>query len=167
MPVLYWIDGPWPGRLAIATRPRGADWLDDEAAGWRRAGVDVIVSLLEPHEAELLGLSDEAMAAENQEIRFVSFPIPDRDVPPSTAAAVTVIREILSSLEASRTVAIHCRQGVGRSGLIASGVLIAAGVPVESALATVGAARGQTVPETAPQLAWIRGLGSGRLVSAR
>jgi len=24
---LHWVDGPWPGRLAVAARPRGGDWL--------------------------------------------------------------------------------------------------------------------------------------------
>jgi hypothetical protein len=50
----YWIPGPWSGRLAIVARPRGGDWLDDEAGGWRRAGLDMVVSLLEDEEAEQL-----------------------------------------------------------------------------------------------------------------
>ena len=55
-PDLFWIPGPWRGRLAVATRPRGGDWLEDEAIGWRRAGIDVIVSLLEEDEAAQLDL---------------------------------------------------------------------------------------------------------------
>ncbi len=47
---LYWIDGPWNGRLAIAARPRGGDWLDDEVGSWRQAGLDMMVSLLTPDE---------------------------------------------------------------------------------------------------------------------
>jgi hypothetical protein len=74
-PDLFWIPGPWPGRLAIVTRPRGGDWLDDEASGWRRAGVDVVVSLLESAEAAQLDLLNEPRAAEANSIRFVSFPI--------------------------------------------------------------------------------------------
>lgn len=61
-PDLFWIPGPWRGRLAVATRPRGGDWLEDEAAGWRRAGIDVVVSLLEEHEAGQLDLHGEAQA---------------------------------------------------------------------------------------------------------
>ena len=41
-PDLFWIPGPWRGRLAVATRPRGGDWLEDEVNGWRRAGLDVV-----------------------------------------------------------------------------------------------------------------------------
>ncbi|MCC6363579.1 MAG: hypothetical protein IT165_08635 [Bryobacterales bacterium] len=43
---LYWIDGPWRGKLAMAARPRGGDWLDDEMESWRRAGIDTVFSLL-------------------------------------------------------------------------------------------------------------------------
>jgi hypothetical protein len=31
-PTLYWIEGPWTGRLAISARPRGWDWLQDDVA---------------------------------------------------------------------------------------------------------------------------------------
>src|SRR5215472_3508891 len=56
-PDLFWIPGPWRGRLAVATRPRGGDWLEDELRSWREAGVDLSVSLLEPDEAAQLDLS--------------------------------------------------------------------------------------------------------------
>src|SRR5260370_126959 len=46
-PDLFWIPGPWRGRLAVATRPRGGDWLEDEASGWRRAGLDLVFRCLE------------------------------------------------------------------------------------------------------------------------
>ena len=124
---LYWIPGPWRGRLAIAARPRGGDWLNDEAGGWRRAGVDTVVSLLE-EEALQLDLSDEAAAAGNHGLRFISFPIPDRGVPSSARDATCLPAGIVAELENGRNVAVHCRQGVGRSGLIACGVLIASGM---------------------------------------
>ena len=85
-PDLFFIPGPWRGRLAVATRPRGADWLEDEAIGWRRAGIDVIVSLLEEDEAAQLDLVDEPEAAEANGMSFISFPIPDRGVPASATA---------------------------------------------------------------------------------
>ena len=58
-PDIYWIPGPWAGRLAILARPRGGDWLVDEIEGWRDAGVQVIVSLLSEEETTELGLADE------------------------------------------------------------------------------------------------------------
>jgi hypothetical protein len=50
---LYWVDGPWPGKLALAARPRGGDWLGDEVVSWKRNGVDAVLSLLTPEEVVL------------------------------------------------------------------------------------------------------------------
>ena len=36
-------------------------WLDDEMAALREAGIDVVVSMLEEHEAVWLGLREEGM----------------------------------------------------------------------------------------------------------
>jgi hypothetical protein len=73
---LFWIPGPWRGNLAIAARPGGGDWLNDEGSAWRQAGVDLIFSLLQDDELTQLGLANERQAVENQGISFLSFPIP-------------------------------------------------------------------------------------------
>lgn len=77
---LFQIDGPWPGWLAISARPRGRDWLEEEMVAWRRAGVDIIVSLLELEEAADLDLEQERANSEAIGIEFHSFPIRDRSV---------------------------------------------------------------------------------------
>lgn len=154
-PDLYWIPGPWRGRLAIAARPRGGDWLEDEAGGWRLAGLNLVVSLLEEDEAAQLGLADEAQSAEAEGIRFISFPIPDRGVPDSVPAAASLIASLSDALEKGKNVAVHCRQGLGRSGLIAAGILANSGVTAERAIEIVSSARGQGVPETPEQRSWI------------
>jgi len=163
-PDLFWIPGPWRGKLAVATRPRGGDWLEDEAGGWRRAGLDVVVSLLEKEEADQLELVHEGDVAESKRLHFISFPIPDRGVPASMPAALSLLRNIAEALEEGKNVAVHCRQGIGRSGLIAAGVLVTSGIGVERALEVVSAARGWTVPETPAQLQWIHHLPSEHLV---
>jgi len=165
-PDLFWIPGPWHGRLAVAARPRGGDWLEDEARGWRRAGLDVLVSLLETEEAAQLELARQGNVAQSLVIQFVSFPIPDRGVPASTPAALSLLRNIADALEKGKNVAVHCRQGIGRSGLIAAGVLMTAGVGVEKAIEIVSAARGQAVPETAGQVDWIHHLPAEQLVTS-
>lgn len=159
------IPGPWRGRLSIVARPRGGDWLDDEVSAWRRAGIGVVVSLLEDDEEAQLGLTDERQAAEGQGIGFISFPIPDRSVPASTEAAIEVIGRIATELRAGKNVAVHCRQGIGRSALIASGVLMNSGIEAEQALKTVSSARGISVPETLEQHRWIERLSSRVLVA--
>jgi protein-tyrosine phosphatase len=163
-PELFWIPGPWRGRLAVTTRPRGGDWLEDEASGWRHAGLDLVVSLLEEEEAAQLELVQEGEVARSKGIQYISFPIPDRGVPASMQAALSLLRKIADALEEGKNVAIHCRQGIGRSGSIAAGVLVTSGIGVEKAIETVSAARGQTVPETPAQVQWIHHLPTERLV---
>ena len=80
---LYWVDGLWPGKLALAARPRGGEWLEDEMASWRRAGIDTVLSLLTSEEEQDLDLRREAQAAKEKWIKFGSLPIPDRQVPNS------------------------------------------------------------------------------------
>ena len=166
-PDLFWIPGPWRGKLAIAARPRGGDWLQDESRGLRRAGVDVIVSLLEEDEAAQLDLAGEAKAVEANGLRFISFPIPDRGVPASTPAAVSLMASIAGALEEGKNVAVHCRQGIGRSGLIAAGVLMTSGLSPQQAMEAVSSARGLAIPETPEQRSWAQQLPAGLPVVRR
>src|SRR5664279_2867071 len=91
---LHWMDGPWPGKLAISARPRGGDWLGDELTSWRRSGVDEVVSLLVPEEAEGLELQDEAAYSGDAGLQFRSFPIVDRSVPASKWDALRCIEDL-------------------------------------------------------------------------
>lgn len=152
---LFWIPTPFPGRFAIAARPRGGDWLDDEMRGWRERGIDVIVSMLTPEEIAEFDLVGETAAGAAQGMRLVSFPVPDRDVPVSRAGFLDLVSEVTRELTARRRVAIHCRQGIGRSALVALAVLIAAGLDPQEAVDRVSAARGRPVPETPAQRNWL------------
>jgi protein-tyrosine phosphatase len=163
-PKLFWIPGPWRGKLAVAGRPRGGDWLEDEIKGWRQGGLDVVVSLLEEDEAAQFELAHEGEVAEPKGVRFISFPIPDRGVPASTREALSLFSEVAAALEEGKNVAVHCRQGIGRSGLVAAGVLLTSGMGVDKALEVVSAARGEAIPETPTQLQWIKHLPSEKLV---
>jgi protein-tyrosine phosphatase len=166
-PDLFWIPGPWRGKLAVISRPRGGDWLEDEVKAWRRAGLDVVVSLLEKDEAAQLELRHEGDMAKSENVQFISFPIPDRGVPTSTKDAISLLGEIAAKLEEGKNVAIHCRQSVGRSGLVAAGLLVTSGMGVDKAIDAVSTARGQTIPETPVQLQWIKQLPSGYLAPTR
>jgi protein-tyrosine phosphatase len=144
--------------MAIAARPRGGDWLEDEIIGWRLAGIDIVVSLLESHEADDLDLLLEPHVAEANSMRFVSFPIPDRGVPGPVSAAIALMAEVASALKQGKNVAVHCRQGIGRSGLIAAAILSASGVSPENSIQAVSAARGIPVPEASGQVLWLQRL---------
>lgn len=151
----YWIDTGHSGRLAILPRPRGGDWLDDEARAWARVGIETVVSLLEPDEAADLELADEGRAAQAAGIEFVSLPVPDRGTPESRQAVGTLAAALASEISTGRRVGLHCRQGVGRSAVLAACVLITLGVDPTAALARVEAARGLPIPETPEQRQWV------------
>ncbi|HLW77956.1 MAG TPA: protein-tyrosine phosphatase family protein [Terriglobia bacterium] len=154
-PTLYWINGPWAGRLAISARPRGGDWLEEEVAGWRESGVNAVASLLTPDEVEGLGLGEEARLSQKEGITFMSFPIPDRGVPASREKALDFLRQMEAGLAQGRNAAIHCRQGVGRSALIAAGLLVLGGADPEQAFELLSKLRGCSLPETAEQRKWV------------
>ena len=153
---VFWVAGPWRGRLGIVPRPRGGDWLGDETSAWREAGIDLVVSLLEPEEEAQLVLEGEAAAAAASGIDFRPFPIPDRGVPTSRESVAELATDIVDALDLGKNVAVHCRQGIGRSGMIVSGVLVAAGQDLATALRTIKESRGLDVPETEEQQRWLR-----------
>ena len=68
---LYWIEGPWPGRLAILPRPRGGEWLEDEVQSWQQSGLDVVLSLLTHEEIADLALTREAELCQAQGVQFL------------------------------------------------------------------------------------------------
>jgi protein-tyrosine phosphatase len=143
------------GRLAISVRPRGGDWLEDEVAGWRKQGVDVVVSLLTPSENEELDLKEEGKFSQARGIRFISFPIQDRGVPPFSPNVEKLVEELGSEIKRGKSVAVHCRQGIGRSPLISAALLISLGEDNGNAVRKISQARGLEVPETVEQRRWL------------
>jgi protein-tyrosine phosphatase len=154
-PDIYWIPGPWTGRLAILGRPRRDDWLRDEIEGWRDAGVQVIVSLLSEAETLELGLSDEAPLVRGCGLTFINFPIDDYSVPSSEEALQRLVNELESLLNEGQTVGIHCRAGVGRSSLVAACLLVNSGEDAELSFQRISNSRGVRVPDTTEQRRWV------------
>jgi Cyclin-dependent kinase inhibitor 3 (CDKN3) len=153
--ISYPISGPWPGKLAIVPRPRGGDWLDDELRAIKQEGFDILVSLLTKEELEELGLAQEENISQANGIKYLTLPIPDLGVPESFETAQDFLDELYRSLRDGKRMAVHCRQGIGRSGLIASSLLVMSGIDPAKAFRTVSAARGFSVPETVAQRDWV------------
>jgi protein-tyrosine phosphatase len=152
---LYWIEAPWPGRLAILPRPRGGDWLEDEVRAWRQEGINLVVSLLEKEEIAELDIAGEPAICKAQGIEYVSFPIADRGVPSSAAAMEELVHGLEARLTEGTKIAVHCRAGIGRSALLAACLLMSFGVDLDSAFERIHLARGCPVPDTAEQRQWV------------
>ena len=154
-PDIYWIEGPWRGKLAILARPRGDDWLEDEVEGWKRAGLDVVVSLLTSGEASELGLTREAEIVNGIGITYINFPIADYNVPASKLPVQQLATELNDQLSHGASIGVHCRQGIGRSSLVAACVLVTSGESPQTAFQHIERARGRSVPDTAEQKEWV------------
>lgn len=152
---VYWVPGPWPGRLGILPRPRGGDWLADEIRSWRDSGLDVATSLLTPDEVAEFELEEEGARAREQGLEFHVLPIPDRGVPRSRVDLTALISELERALESGKDVGVHCRQGIGRSALVVAALLVSAGEEPEEAFRRIEKVRGRPVPETAEQREWV------------
>jgi protein-tyrosine phosphatase len=153
---LHWItDCAGPGRLAVAPRPRGGDWLDDDMRQWCREGVSLVVSALEPAEERELDLVNEKQSAVAAGLDFLTVPIPDRGTPGSFQEVDRVVTSVTDRMDGGKAVVVHCRAGLGRSALLAVWALVRRGVSVEDAMRRVSAARGHSVPETDGQREWL------------
>ena len=141
--------------MAIISRPRGGDWLEDEVRAWKNGGLDVIVSLLTKEEEAEFDLSAEKSTCEQQGLQFFSLPITDLGVPSSRAHALELLSRIEQLLDGGKSVGIHCRQGIGRSGMMAIGLLLMSSLDAAKAFEIVGRARGLPVPETQEQREWV------------
>ncbi|WP_430516730.1 dual specificity protein phosphatase family protein [Bradyrhizobium yuanmingense] len=159
MSQLHWIEIRAPGRIAIMARPRSEGWLGAEVKRWKDSGVDMVVSLLEQEEISELGLQHEAELCRSNGIEFISFPIPDRGLPESLREASQIAHLLVTGLRDGRSIAIHCRAGIGRSSVIAACVLIYSGIEAEDALALIRTSRGLVVPDTDEQRDWVAAFG--------
>jgi protein-tyrosine phosphatase len=151
---LFPIERSGPGQLSTMARPRGGDWLLDEVEALGAAGVKVIVSLLTASEAAELGLDSESAVVTAAGMKFLSLPTPDRGVP-HVPEFKSLLGELECALLADHHVAVHCRKGIGRSSLVAAGLLVIEGLPVAAAWASVARARGLDVPDTDEQKRWL------------
>ena len=139
----------------MASRPRGGDWLADEITSWQSAGVGIVLSLLTAEEEGTLELQREEATVKGLGMDFLSLPIEDRQVPGSETEVAATVERLNARLRSGGNAVIHCRQGVGRSGLIAACLLVSRGMDSAAAVQRVSAARGVAVPETTGQRHWI------------
>lgn len=149
LPEIYLIADDLLGRLYIMPCPSG-DHLTQDIAAYRARGVDTVVSMLAVDEAADLGLTDEGAICANAEMDFVSSPIKDFGLP-DIMVFDALVERIVGLLRRGRHIAVHCRAGIGRSGMVTAAVLITMGADVDTAVQKVTTARGVSIPDTVEQ----------------
>ena len=152
---IYWLGTRPKITLAVVSCPRGDEKLKSDLFELKSAGIDTVVSMLEPDEAAWLGLADEGRLAEDLGLSFISYPIPDANVPSDPKMFERFIADLARRVIAGENVGVHCRGCIGRSTVATACTLIQLGFTVHTALAAVQAARGCAVPDTLEQERWI------------
>ncbi len=115
----YWVV---PGRLLAGSYPAGKSIQATVARleALRAAGVDYFVDLTEPGERQpyepLLPNPYDALAG--RPVYYSRRPIVDHGVPRAVAQTVEILDEIDEALDAGHCVYVHCRAGIGRTGLV-------------------------------------------------
>ena len=152
---VLWIKGNPAAPLAIVLRPEGGKQLRGELQRVKKGGVQTIVSLLEEDEADWLGLAEEGPLTEALGMRFLSYPIPDTEVPADAGRFRAFVADLASSLRHGERIGVHCRGCIGRATVTAACTLVHLGWKPSEALAAIEKARGYPVPDTDEQLRWI------------
>lgn len=160
---------PLAGRIGMTLAPgkrnmgMTAHWQRDLAIDLDRLRdcyqPNLLVSLIESHEFDLLKIPDLFEQAEARGMQVRHFPIPDFGVPRSIAPFAELVEDILAAAKDGKTIVIHCKAGLGRSGLVAASCLVALGATPNEAFQLVRRSRPGTI-ETAEQEAFVHRFGA-------
>jgi ADP-ribosyl-[dinitrogen reductase] hydrolase len=160
------LDTPGGGRIGMTFCPGKRDPAAMTGAWDRDLGLDLktiadwgaaaLVTLMETHELKKLGVPDIGQRAVDLGLEWFYLPIRDVSIPGDTfeEAWVAAGRTIRDRLRNGQGVVIHCRGGLGRTGLVAARLLIELGETPGLALNKVRQARPGAV-ETLQQEAYV------------
>jgi protein-tyrosine phosphatase len=129
--------------------------LEDEVEAWKEIGVDTVVSLLTQTEEAELSLTQECDLVRRRGLTYINFPIADYSVPGSQNATRQFVDQLRDQLSRGNKVGIHCRQGIGRSSLVAACILVTSGESSGNAFRQIESARGVRVPDIVEQKNWV------------
>lgn len=149
-----------PGRLGMTICPGVKDpgrWKRELVPDLHRLKqhyeANTLVTLLEREEFERYSVPDLFERAREAELEVVHFPITDVSTPREAQSDeyAVLIEGILSLLRDGKTVVVHCRGGLGRTGTVAASVLVALGYDPNEAIRLVRRFRGDRAVETSEQ----------------
>lgn len=124
-----------------------------------RYGADALVTLLERKEFERYGVPGFLERAREAGLEVVHFPIADVKTPRRAESGeyAALIERIVGLLGEGKTVVVHCRGGLGRTGTVAASVLVALGHDdPDEAIRLVRSVRDRRAVETPEQEEYVR-----------
>jgi protein-tyrosine phosphatase len=126
-----------------------------------RVGASVIVCLTQAGELNDRYPDYVGWLQANLGSRAMWFPIDDLHAP-TVERAAPFIDDVVARLDDGDCVLMHCAAGIGRSGTMAVGVLLALGMTLDEALAHVAAHRPMAGPEVGAQRKLVEALANRR-----
>jgi protein-tyrosine phosphatase len=144
-----------PGALYLHSMPGCFEAFDDAREAIVDNGIAAVVCL-NPHDEVEYESPDyaEAIARGIDAWEQLNFPIPDRGAPDDREAFLGLTRAVARRLERGEGVLVHCYAGIGRTGTLASCVLMALGLEQDEALRVVN--ESGSGPEGHAQLELVR-----------
>ncbi|MBL9026846.1 MAG: ATP-binding cassette domain-containing protein [Myxococcales bacterium] len=124
-----WIKWVWPERLAGIPRPGLLRDLEQEVKVLHRAGASLLVCLEESPQYDV-GL------LQSYGIQWAHYPIPD--MAPATPEVLAELGTMLRDhAERGSTAIVHCKAGLGRTGMVLAAALVMSGRSAEDAIVRV------------------------------
>ncbi|MBV8876753.1 MAG: ADP-ribosylglycohydrolase family protein [Gammaproteobacteria bacterium] len=157
LPNSYWVA---PGRLLAGEHPAGptAEVTRERVSRLLETGIDCFLDLTQPHE---IVPYEAALPAG---VRYLRHSIPDHGIPHHPAHMGEILDALQRALSEGRVVYLHCRAGIGRTGMVVGCLLAEQGLPGEPALTELNRLWHQSarsglwpsVPETPEQVEYVR-----------
>ena len=124
--------------------------LDEDLMLIRDWRPDQIISLVETHEFDYLGISQlpEILSVE---FGWQHWPLQDLGAPKASDQVDQAINRWFLALNEGQRLLIHCAAGLGRTGTLAARLLILSGSPPDIAISMVRAVRSGTVESKAQE----------------
>lgn len=142
------------GKLCVMPKP-DSQYLGDAVNFFHYLGINTIVCLLEMAEIEEYGLQQEEALCQQTGMDFVHFPIADSHIPANAEAFRGLVNALHGKLQDGQNIVIHCRAGIGRTGVLAGCILVNDGMAGDDAIQQISGARGFPIPETEAQYDYI------------
>ena len=141
------------GVLALCPLPGAGGALTRDLAQIAGFAPALVISMTEERERAELGAADLPDRLAARGIGWAPFPVPDFGTPAAGAGWDAVSTRAKAVLDAGGRVLVHCRGGLGRSGMAVLRLLVERGEDPAAALARLRAVRPGAV-ETEAQRIW-------------
>jgi len=161
---------PGEGILGLTQCPgkkdAGRDWdrdLKEDLRVIRGWGATTVVTLIEDHEFRMLGIETFEQDVRAFAMDWVHLPILDVSIPDHRFEKAWVLDgpRLHKRLDKGERILIHCRGGLGRTGLVAGRILVERGCDPRIAIQRVRAVRPHAI-ETSAQERYVLGSKSPR-----